>query len=303
MQALGLSDFGGEVRVLEVPEPRAPLAGEVLVAVQAAGMGPWDLLVRTGAWDVGLRPPAALGVEGTGRVLAVGRGVSHLAPGDAVLAHQAPLPGAGGFWAERVLLEAAHAAPRPAGLDPVSAAALPVGGLTARQALDALDLQPGQRLLVTGGAGGTGALIVQLAAHAGIEVTATASARHVPRLRTLGARAVIDYHRRDWPARTAGSFDAAIVAARGTAHDAIGLVRDGGSLCSLTSDAPAGERDIRSENLYVTPSAAQLEGLARLVATGELRLQPDPVGLASAREALERIAAGTTAGTKPVLTF
>ncbi|MFG2732740.1 alcohol dehydrogenase catalytic domain-containing protein [Streptomyces canus] len=80
---------------------------------------------------MGLRPPAALGVEGAGKVLAVGAGVTRFAVGDRVLAHEAPLPEGSGFWAERVLINADHAAACPPGLDAVHAAALPVNGLTA----------------------------------------------------------------------------------------------------------------------------------------------------------------------------
>ena len=118
---------GGQVEVLDLAKPPAPAVGQVLVAVAAAGMGPWDALLHTGGWEVGLRPPAALGVEGAGRVLALGEGVHELAVGDVLLAHEAPLPGGSGFWAEQVLLDAAHAAPCPPGLDPVEAAALPGG--------------------------------------------------------------------------------------------------------------------------------------------------------------------------------
>src|SRR6266540_1160151 len=125
--------------------------------------GPWDRLLD-GGWDVGLRPPAALGVEGAGRVLAVGADVGEVAVGDRVFAHEAPLPGGSGFWAERVLLTAAHAAACPSGLDSVEAAALPVNGLTAWQALAMLGLGRRQRLLVTNGGGATGSLAVQLAA-------------------------------------------------------------------------------------------------------------------------------------------
>lgn len=130
-----------------------------------------------------MRPPAALGVEGTGTILAVGADVHGVAVGDRVLAHVAPLPGGSGFWAEQVLLETAPVAVRHGALDPVHAAALPVAGLTARQALDTLGLQAGQRQ------------------------------RNADRLRRLGAAAIVDYRQPDWPEQTDGPFDAAPVAA------------------------------------------------------------------------------------------
>jgi NADPH:quinone reductase-like Zn-dependent oxidoreductase len=270
------------------------------VTVEAAGVGAWDRLLN-GGWDVGLRPPAALGVEGAGRVLAVGGDVDEFAIGDRVLAHEAPLPGASGFWAERVLITAAHAAPCPSGLQPVQAAALPVNGLTAGQALAMLGLGRGQRLLVTNGAGNTGSLAIQLAAAMGVEVTATASASATDRLRGLGAAQVVDYHNPNWPDQVRGRFDAALTAAIGTARAALPLVRDGGRLCSLTSDAPAPQRGITSTNLYVRPDAAQLARLAEQLDEGTLRLAPEPVPLREGPAAVTRVAAGLAGGRKIVL--
>ncbi|MCC5478279.1 alcohol dehydrogenase catalytic domain-containing protein [Streptomyces barringtoniae] len=151
--------------------------------------------------DVGLRPPAALGVEGGGRIRTVGAGVQGISVGDRVVAHEAPLPGGSGFWAEQVLVTAAHKTPVPSELEPAAAAALPVNGLTALQALETLGLTTGQRLLITNGGGSTGSLAIQLAAAAGVEATATASPSAEGRLRSLGAAEVIDYHVLAWPRR------------------------------------------------------------------------------------------------------
>ena len=103
--------MGEPPELLELPEPASPGPGELLIEVQAAGIGPWDAFVGAGGWDVGLRPPAALGVEGTGVVAAVGENVGGIATGDAVLVHEAPLPGGSGFWAEQVLVDASHCRP------------------------------------------------------------------------------------------------------------------------------------------------------------------------------------------------
>jgi NADPH:quinone reductase-like Zn-dependent oxidoreductase len=300
MKACGVSGADGDVVLLELPDPPSPGPGQILVTVEAAGVGAWDRLLN-GGWDVGLRPPAALGVEGAGRVLAVGADLDEFAIGDRVLAHEAPLPGASGFWAERVLLTAAHAALCPSGLQPVEAAALPVNGLTAWQALAMLGLGRGQRLLVTNGAGNTGSLAVQLAAAVGVEVTATASASATDRLRGLGAAQVVDYHDPNWPDQVRGRFDAALTAASGTATVALPLVRDGGRLCSLTSDAPAPQRGITSTNLYVQPNATQLARLAAQLSEGTLRLAPEPVPLSEGPAAVTRVAAGRTGGRKIVL--
>ncbi|MFL6056735.1 MAG: alcohol dehydrogenase catalytic domain-containing protein [Actinoallomurus sp.] len=284
-----------------MPEPPSPGPGQILLAVEAAGVGPWDRLLNGAGWDVGLRPPAALGVEGAGRVLAVGADVDEFAVGDRVLAHDAPLPGGSGFWAERVLVTAAHAAACPAGLDAARAAALPINGLTAVQALEMLGLGKGQRLRVTNGGGATGALAVQLAAAAGVEVTATASASATDRLRGLGASEVVDYHDPNWPDQVRGGFDGALIAAVGTAGAALPLVRDGGRLCSLTSDAPAEERGITSADLYVRPDAAQLARLAEQIVEGTLRLTPEELPLSEGPAIFTRVAAGQAGGKKFVL--
>ncbi|MDW6057160.1 NADP-dependent oxidoreductase [Streptomyces sp. FXJ1.4098] len=291
-----------EVALLELPEPSPPGPGQILVAVEAAGVGPWDELLNGAGWDVGLRPPAALGVEGAGKVLAVGAGVTGFAVGDRVLAHEAPLPGGSGFWAERVLINADHAAACPPGLDAVHAAALPVNGLTALQALEKLDLSRGQRLLITNGGGATGALAIQLAAAKGIEVTATASAAAAERLLGLGAMEVVDYHDPNWPAKVRGGFDAALTIATSTADAALPLLRDGGRLCSLTSDAPPEERGITSWDLYVEPNAAQLVQLAEQAAEGTLKLAPEPLPLSEGPAAFARVVTGRAGGKKIVLT-
>ncbi|MEU8831817.1 MULTISPECIES: NADP-dependent oxidoreductase [unclassified Streptomyces] len=291
-----------EVALLELPEPSSPGPGQILVEVEAAGVGPWDQLLNGAGWDVGLRPPAALGVEGAGKVLAVGAGVTGFAVGDRVLAHEAPLPGGSGFWAERVLINADHAAACPPGLDAVHAAALPVNGLTALQALEKLDLSRGQRLLITNGGGATGALAIQLAGAKGIEVTATASAAAAERLLGLGAMEVVDYHDPNWSAKVRGGFDAALVIATSTADAALPLVRDGGRLCSLTSDAPPEERGITSWDLYVEPNAAQLVQLAEQAAAGTLKLAPEPLALSEGPAAFARVVTGRAGGKKIVLT-
>lgn len=302
MKACGVSGAEKEVALLELPEPSSPGPGQILVAVEAAGVGPWDELLNGAGWDVGLRPPAALGVEGAGKVLAVGAGVTGFAVGDRVLAHEAPLPGGSGFWAERVLINADHAAACPPGLDAVHAAALPVNGLTAFQALEKLGLSRGQRLLITNGGGATGALAIQLAAAKGIEVTATASAAAAERLLGLGAVEVVDYHDPNWSAKVRGGFDAALIIATSTADAALPLVRDDGRLCSLTSDAPPEERGITSWDLYVEPNAAQLVQLAEQAAAGTLKLAPEPLPLSEGPAAFARVVTGQAGGKKIVLT-
>jgi len=288
---------------LELPSPQAPGRGEVVLAVQAAGMGQWDgLLHIPGGWEVGLRPPAALGVEGAGTVAAVGPDVTNVVVGDLVLTHAAPLPGGNGLWAEQALVIAAHLARRPTTLDPVLAGGLPVAGLTARQALDQLAVSAGTRLLITGASGSTGTIALQLAVHDGAMVIATAAARHADRLRALGAEQIVDSHAADWAAHLTRGFDAVLVAVMGTAAAAMSVLRDGGSLCSITSDAPPGERDITSTNLYVRPDADQQRRLAAEAAEGRLTLHTRAVRLEDAPPIAQQVTTSGSGAAKYVLT-
>jgi NADPH:quinone reductase-like Zn-dependent oxidoreductase len=302
VRSCGVQSSAGPVELLDLPEPPPPGPGELLVSVRAAGIGRWDGLLHTGGWDVGLRPPAALGVEGAGAVMALGSGVTGLAAGDMVLAHEAPLPGGSGFWAERVVVKAAHVACCPAALDPVLAGGLPVAGLTARQALDRLEVTAGTRLLITGASGPTGTIALQLAAHRGATVVATAAARHASRLHQLGTEQVIDSHSHGWAERLGRRVDAALVAAGGTAVAAMTAVRDGGRLCSITSDAPPGARGIDSSDLYVRPDGDQLYQLAADAAHGHFTYPAQPVRLEDAPAIAQRVTAGQSGGIKYVVT-
>ena len=113
MQVAGIRAVGARVELIDVDEPR-PLAGdEVLLEVMAAGVGNWDEFVRTGGWDVGTRPPMALGVEAAGTVVAAGPAAGDWAPGDPVMTHPVPLRDQG-TWAPRLIAPAGLLAP-PAG--------------------------------------------------------------------------------------------------------------------------------------------------------------------------------------------
>jgi NADPH:quinone reductase-like Zn-dependent oxidoreductase len=114
MQVAGIRRIGDRVEIIEVGELRPLADDETLVEVMAAGVGNWDEFVRTGGWDVGARPPMALGVEAAGRVMAAGRAVSDWAPGDAVMTHPVPLRDQG-TWAPPLIAPAWAARPETAG--------------------------------------------------------------------------------------------------------------------------------------------------------------------------------------------
>ena len=160
MQVAGIRRIGDRVEMIEVSELR-PLAGdEVLLEVMAAGVGNWDEFVRTGGWDVGARPPMALGVEAAGTVMAAGQAVNDWAPGDAVMTHPVPLRDQG-TWAPRLIAPAGLLARKPAGASWEAAAAFPVPALTAEQVIsDTLNVCAGEQLLVHGAGGVPGGLLV-----------------------------------------------------------------------------------------------------------------------------------------------
>src|SRR5581483_9470586 len=201
MRAAGIDAFGDAVRILELAAPASPAPDEVVISVRAAGVGNWDEIVRLGDWDVGHRPPLALGVEAAGIVDAVGEEVTGLAPGDEVLTHPVPLRYQGA-WAEWLVAPAALVARKPTVVSWATAAAFPVPALTADQALrEATPARAGEWILVHGAGGVTGGLVVQLASARGATVVATAGLSSAARVRGCGARFVFDYHDPDWPAR------------------------------------------------------------------------------------------------------
>lgn len=274
MRAAGIRHFGDQVEGLELPEPRALRPDEVLIDVRAAGVGNWDEFVRTGSWDLGIRPPMALGVEAAGLVTAVGDRVTGIRRGDRVTTHAVPLREQGA-WAERFIAAAEHIAAVPAEMTFDVAAALPVPALTADQAIGAaLAIRAGQTVLVNGAGGVTGGMLVQLAAHRGATVIATAGADSAGRVAAMGASTVLDYHQADWPeqvrALTGGGVDGAANAVRAGSAEAVRAVRDGGRLATITADLPDAERGIATQAVQVVPDGARLAGLVQLLAQGVL---------------------------------
>jgi NADPH:quinone reductase-like Zn-dependent oxidoreductase len=298
LRAAGIEKFGGAVTMLELPDPRALREREVLIAVEAAGVANWDDFVRAGTWDVGRKPPMALGVAAAGVVTALGDGVEGWSAEDEVLTHPLPLVDQG-CWAPWLIADASLLARKPANVSWEHAGAFPVPALTAIQVLDeVLQMKPGEQLLVNGAGGVTGGLIVSFASLRGIHVSATAGPSSRQRALRAGAAIVVDYHDPDWVAQilatTAGrGVDAAVNAAPGGATSALAAVRDGGRLATITSDPPDAERGIGIASVYVRPDAAQLELATQALAAGHLEFELGAsFPLAQADEALARAIAG-----------
>jgi alcohol dehydrogenase len=193
MQGSVLTRYKRPLELREVPEPKAG-EGEVLIRVRAAGLNPTDYKVRDGMARLFYRYdlPVVAGNELAGVVEAVGTGVTRHAVGDRVFTrvdhHKM------GAFAEYAVVAEDLVGRMPKSLDFDEAAALPLAGLTALQGLrDKLAVKAGDRMLITGGAGGVGTLAIQLAVWMGVTVAATASPRGEKLVRSLGAETVIDY--------------------------------------------------------------------------------------------------------------
>lgn len=199
MRAMVITAFGGpelfELREVERPSPGP---GEVLVRVVASGTNPVDAKIRAaGAWAQ-IAPPAVLGYDVSGVVEAVGPGVRDLAPGDEVFYTPEIFGNQSGSYAEYNVAPASIVARKPRGMSHVEAAAVPLAGGTAWEAVvRRLAVKPGETVLIHGGAGGVGSFAVQFARAAGARVLASAGAANQELLRGLGVDRPIDYTSED----------------------------------------------------------------------------------------------------------
>jgi NADPH:quinone reductase-like Zn-dependent oxidoreductase len=198
MKAILFHHYGPpDVLTCEDAEKPAPGDSEVLLKVRAASVNPLDWHGMRGKPYVmrlmgGLRKPKRprLGVDVAGQVEAIGKNVAQFKPGDEVFG------GCLGLWAfaEYACAPASQLVAKPANLTFEQAASVPVAGFTALQALrDKGQVQPGQKVLINGAAGGVGTFAVQVAKWLGADVTGVCSTRNVERVRSLGADRVIDY--------------------------------------------------------------------------------------------------------------
>jgi NADPH:quinone reductase-like Zn-dependent oxidoreductase len=195
MKAVRVLQYGSPdvLQYADVPRPE-PGKGQVRVQVKAAGVGPWDALIREGRSGVAQTLPLTLGSDIAGIVDAVGTDVAVFRVGDEV--YGVTNEQFTGGYAEYALAAAGMIARKPKPLSFVEAASAPVVAVTAWQMLfEYARAVAGQKVLVHGGAGNVGAYAVQLARNAGLEVFATASSKDLEYVRAMGAGTVVDYHR------------------------------------------------------------------------------------------------------------
>ena len=257
-----------DVLRLEQAERPEPGEGEVLIRVHAASVNPIDWKYRRG-----LRPkqlPAVLGNDVSGTV-EVSR-AEGFAEGDEVFG----IATSGGY-AEFATAPAGVIAKKPAGVSHEQAAAIPVAGLTAWQALfDRGGIERGQTALIAGAAGGVGHFAVQFATHAGARAIGTGSSSNRDFVLGLGAAEYVDYTRQD-VAESVSDVDVAFDTVGGeTTQSLLPTVRAGGALITIAGAPPeqaAAERGVRAELLVMSPDPDQLVRIAELVAAGEVHVE------------------------------
>jgi len=298
MQAIAQRRFGGldtlELMTLPVPEVGA---GEVLIRVQAAGVGEWDAFEREGGYarmlGIAARFPYVLGSEGAGEVVAVGDGVQRFAIGEQVYA-AAFLNPKGGFYAQYAAVPESLVSRIPHGLSLETAAVMAGVGITAMRGLeDTLRLEPGEALLIAGASGGVGHMAVQLAKRAGARVFAVASRSDgVALARDLGADVAVDGRAgtfvpelREFAPR---GFDAALLVAYAESI-AQGLheLRAGGRVAYPSGvQPPALPTNARCERYDGNADAEILARFERAVTSGSIRVHiAQTFALAEARAA------------------
>ena len=333
MRAYVLKHYGGPEgsHLMDIPAP-APRPRDILVEVRAAGLNPVDFKFRQGKLRAILRPrlPFVLGNELAGEVIAVGSEVKRFRAGDRVFARVAK--DRGGAFAEQACVDEDHAAPMPRSLDFTAAAAVPLAGLTALQALrDELGVKPGQNLFISGGAGGVGSFAIQIAKWLDAHVTTTASERGKALVRSLGCDEVIDYTAQDI-SKAGRRFDAGLDLIGGkTLEQMFEIMKPGSKIVSIaalpepqTAIKDLGGRRVLSamfwivsygirsrarragigyRYLFMHPSGSDLVQLAELIEQGKLKVVVDKTyPFARLSEAVAYVESGRAKG-KVVVTM
>jgi NADPH2:quinone reductase len=306
-RAVVIEEFGGPevLNLSEVERPR-PGPGQLLVRVMASGTNPVEAKIRAGKAIPDLPLPAVLGGDVSGVVEAVGAAVTGFAPGDEVY-YTPELSSPAGSYADYNVVDARIVAPKPRNLSHVEAAAIPLAGGTAWEAIvRRLAVRPGETVLVHAGAGGVGSFAVQFAVAAGAKVLATAGADHQELLTELGATAV-DYKNHD-------VVEVALAHTAGTGVDAVlDLVGGENLVTSATATrpfgriatvlAPSGEltplyqRNQQLHGIMLTRERRRLEEMTPVFERGQVRpVISEVLPLEEVRRAHERLDSGHGSG-------
>jgi NADPH:quinone reductase-like Zn-dependent oxidoreductase len=307
MRALHVPAAGERPELSDLPVPE-PTQGQVLIRVKAAGLNPFDNTLASGmmAEMIEHAYPLVLGRDAAGVVEKVGPGVEGIAVGDEVFGHVLLIPPVqAGTLAEYAVLPAAGTAPKPTGLDWVTAAALPLAGAAATAAVDAIDPQAGQVVLIVGATGGVGASAIQLLAARGVTVLATGTADDTERLTALGAATVIDYTVGPVADQVRASYPDgidALIDLVAYAPDDLPLtaVRKGGKVASslgAANDQALAAAGLTGTNIMAMPTREVISSLADQVLAGTLTINvTDILPLDRAADGLAVLASGQARG-------
>jgi NADPH:quinone reductase-like Zn-dependent oxidoreductase len=274
MKAVRVHKFGSPevISIDDLPKPE-PGRGEVVVRVKAAGIGPWDGLIRSGKSVLPHPLPLTLGSDLSGEVDSVGAGVENLKIGDEVFG--VTNERFTGAYADYAVARAAMLAPKPKRLNHTHAASVPVVAVTAWQMVfDCAQLSSGQAVLVHGGAGNVGGYAVQLAKRAGAVVIATASVENDSYVRRLGADGVIDYRVRRFEERVK-EIDAVLDTVGGETLDrSYGVLKRGGIVVSSATQ-PSKEKaehyGVRAVFFLVQVTTERLKMIGEMLDAGALQ--------------------------------
>lgn len=326
MKALTFKRYGKspEIGFAQVPCPELK-PNEILVEVHAAGINPIDNMITTGIFKPILRfkLPAIMGSDLAGVVTEVGSSVTRFKIGDAIFANVFDL-GTGSI-AEFAVVPENVAAPKPANLDFVQAASIPMVGLTSWQALkERADLQPGQKVFIPAGSGGVGTFAIQFAKYLGAKVATNTSTANVQMVSSLGADEVIDYKKQAFEKVLRG-YDLVLGTIRGDAIEkSVDILKPGGKIVSLVGPLDkafararrlnvflgfvfglmsrkivrlARKKDVEYSFLFARPEGAQLNEIGKLLESERIRPVIDKVfAFEQAKEALEYLAQGRAKG-------
>src|SRR4051794_2991777 len=253
MRALVLQRYGGldQVAFADIPRP-ALKPDEILVQVRAAGLNPIDCAIPKGTFKPMLRfqLPATLGSDLAGVVVEVGKTVTRFKPGDAVFASIFDL--GTGALAEFAVVPENAAAHKPANLDFVQAASIPMVGLTSWHALkERAKLKPGQKVFIPAGSGGIGTFAIQLAKHLGAKVGTTTSTGNVALVQGLGADEVIDYKKQEFE-DVLRDYDAVLGTLKGDViENSLQILKAKGKVVSLVGPPDAAFARARGMNFLM----------------------------------------------------
>lgn len=282
MKAAQISEYGNAdiIQIVEVDKPTVQ-DGAVLVEVHASSINPWDTTVREGRVKemIPLELPVTLGGDFAGVVLETGAGVTHVKAGDRVYGQAQVVAGNTGAFAEYARTKAAEVALMPSNLSFTEAAAAPLTGESALQAIvDHMHLQAGQKILIHGGAGGIGTIAIQIAKHLGAYVAATATGDGLEYVKNLGADEVIDYKTQQFE-DVVHDYDAVFDTVAGETYErSFKVLKPGGIIVSMLAQ-PGKEL---MEQYQVTAIAQQtkttvesLNALTKLIEEGVVTIHVD----------------------------